>query len=205
MIPDSVIVQIIKVRYLSEIHPFRVYALLESQVFQASTASSVTRPITPPESLQFGYTDLIQVSLGLNLHLFPPGVLHKVTLGHQRHLRVRSTTIFIFLLLTAFQFFREVLLCVHLCFPLIPIPGNVLKEICDPAGAVIRASQFQLADPTISLLELWGAEYQESDAMLVRHEDSAILAKIGIREKCPVSFVGAISGTGKVGLGVFKK
>ena len=76
--------------------------------------------------------------------------------------------------------------------------GNVLKEICDPAGAVIRVGAFQLADPTISVLELWGAEYQESDALLIRHEDAGIVTKMGRREKCPVSFVGAISGNGKV-------
>ncbi|CAN8178843.1 unnamed protein product, partial [Coccothraustes coccothraustes] len=32
--------------------------------------------------------------------------------------------------------------------------GNVLKEISEPAGAVIYASRFQLGDPTLSILEL---------------------------------------------------
>ena len=35
--------------------------------------------------------------------------------------------------------------------------GNVLKEIVDPAGAVIFTEEFQLGDPSISALELWGA------------------------------------------------
>lgn len=35
-----------------------------------------------------------------------------------------------------------------------------MKEICEPRGAIIHADAFQLADPTINVLELWGAEYQ---------------------------------------------
>jgi len=46
--------------------------------------------------------------------------------------------------------------------------GNVLKELVEPAGADIYADRFQLGDPTISTLELWGAEYQENDALLCR-------------------------------------
>lgn len=76
--------------------------------------------------------------------------------------------------------------------------GNVLKEISEPAGGEIHASKFQLGDPTLSILELWGAEYQESNAMLVEAKDKALLQKIGQREKCDVSFVGKITGDGKV-------
>ena len=36
--------------------------------------------------------------------------------------------------------------CGFMGFP--PI-GNVLKEICDPAGAVIYASRFQVGDPQL--------------------------------------------------------
>jgi phosphoribosylformylglycinamidine synthase len=46
--------------------------------------------------------------------------------------------------------------------------GNVLKELVEPAGADIYADRFQLGDPTISTLELWGAEYQENDALLCK-------------------------------------
>lgn len=74
----------------------------------------------------------------------------------------------------------------------------MLKEICEPAGAVIKASGFELGDPTISLLELWGAEYQESNAALVRQSDVDTLQLIGQRERCSVSVVGHISGDGKV-------
>lgn len=73
----------------------------------------------------------------------------------------------------------------------------MLKEICDPAGAVIFTKQFQLGDPTISTLECWGAEYQESDAILIHSEGKNVLERICQREKCPVDFVGEITGDGK--------
>ena len=72
--------------------------------------------------------------------------------------------------------------------------GNVLKEIAYPAGAVIRSKDFTLGDPTISTLELWGAEYQESDAILIKKQDVQLLKKIAEREKVGVSFVGTITG-----------
>jgi phosphoribosylformylglycinamidine synthase len=75
-----------------------------------------------------------------------------------------------------------------------------LKEICEPAGALIHVGNFQLGDPTLSVLELWGAEYQETNAVLVRNKDSDVLRKICSRERCPVSFVGQITGDGKVGM-----
>lgn len=80
------------------------------------------------------------------------------------------------------------------------IPGNVLKEISEPVGAEIHVENFQLGDPTLSVLEVWGAEYQESNALLIRPEHRTTLTKIGLREKCPVSFVGKITGDGKVGV-----
>uniref|UniRef100_A0A2R5L6G5 Phosphoribosylformylglycinamidine synthase n=1 Tax=Ornithodoros turicata TaxID=34597 RepID=A0A2R5L6G5_9ACAR len=76
--------------------------------------------------------------------------------------------------------------------------GNVLKEIVDPCGAVLYTDRFQLGDPTISTLELWGAEYQESDAILVRARDRETLERISERERCPVSFVGEVTGDGRV-------
>nr|XP_037277136.1 phosphoribosylformylglycinamidine synthase-like [Rhipicephalus microplus]XP_037277137.1 phosphoribosylformylglycinamidine synthase-like [Rhipicephalus microplus]XP_037277138.1 phosphoribosylformylglycinamidine synthase-like [Rhipicephalus microplus] len=76
--------------------------------------------------------------------------------------------------------------------------GNVLKEIVEPAGAVIWTKNFQLGDPTITTMELWGAEYQESDAILVRPEDKDVLLRIAARERCPVCIVGEVTGDGHV-------
>ena len=76
----------------------------------------------------------------------------------------------------------------------------MLKEICEPAGALIKASRFDLGDPTLSLLEIWGAEYQESNALLIQSEDTCTLQKLGKREKCPINLVGHITDTGKVSI-----
>ncbi|CAG0892990.1 unnamed protein product [Darwinula stevensoni] len=76
--------------------------------------------------------------------------------------------------------------------------GNVLKEISDPAGALLNADRFTLGDSSISILELWGAEYQESNAILCHEGDLALLQDICIREQCPLDHVGGITGDGKV-------
>lgn len=76
--------------------------------------------------------------------------------------------------------------------------GNVLKELVEPAGGIIYANRFELGDPTINILELWGAEYQENNALLVSKTDAALLSAICKRERCPVNFVGEVTGTGRV-------
>ncbi|XP_025425886.1 phosphoribosylformylglycinamidine synthase isoform X2 [Sipha flava] len=76
--------------------------------------------------------------------------------------------------------------------------GNVLKEIVEPAGAIIYANKFELGDPTINALELWGAEYQENNAILCDKKDLKLLNKISLRERCPVLPVGVVTNNGKV-------
>ncbi|KAK0172935.1 hypothetical protein PV328_006197 [Microctonus aethiopoides] len=76
--------------------------------------------------------------------------------------------------------------------------GNVLKEIVEPAGAVIFTKKFDLGDPSISTMELWGAEYQENDAILCKKNDIELLQSIAKRERCPINFVGTVTGSGKI-------
>lgn len=52
----------------------------------------------------------------------------------------------------------------------------------------------QLGDPTLNALEIWGAEYQESNALLLRPPDRDFLSCVSARERCPVCFVGTITG-----------
>ena len=54
--------------------------------------------------------------------------------------------------------------------------GNVLKEICEPLGATLQVRDILSADPTLSVLELWGAEYQENCALLLRDESEGLFA-----------------------------
>ncbi|KAG8433500.1 hypothetical protein GDO86_017692 [Hymenochirus boettgeri] len=76
--------------------------------------------------------------------------------------------------------------------------GNVLKELSEPQGAVIYTKNFQLGDPTLSVLEIWGAEYQESNALLLRPSEAEFLRSVCRRERCPVDFVGRITGDGRI-------
>lgn len=45
-------------------------------------------------------------------------------------------------------------------------------------------SQIKLGDETMSVLEIWGAEYQENDCILIKAEDKGVLEAICARERC---------------------
>ncbi len=75
---------------------------------------------------------------------------------------------------------------------------NVLKEIVEPAGAQIEIREIPLGDETLSVLEIWGAEYQENDALLVRPEHAELFRALCEREKVPFAYVGHITGDGKI-------
>lgn len=76
--------------------------------------------------------------------------------------------------------------------------GNVLKELVEPAGGIIYFDRFELGDPTMNALELWGAEYQENNALLCGQNDLDILRGICRRERCPINIVGEVTDSGKV-------
>jgi phosphoribosylformylglycinamidine synthase len=73
---------------------------------------------------------------------------------------------------------------------------NVVKEIIYPAGAKIEARKIPVGDSTLSVLEIWGAEYQEQNALLIK--DIELFQKICIREKVPYAVIGTISGDGYI-------
>ena len=75
---------------------------------------------------------------------------------------------------------------------------NVVKEIIYPKGADIDIRQVTLGDPTMSVLEIWGAEYQENDCLLIRSQHRELLSEICEREKCDMQVLGEISGTGRI-------
>ncbi len=75
---------------------------------------------------------------------------------------------------------------------------NVLKELVDPAGARIEVRSIPVGDDTLSVLEIWGAEYQEQDALLLRAGDRERFEAICRREKVPVAFVGRVTGDGRI-------
>ena len=76
--------------------------------------------------------------------------------------------------------------------------GNVLKEIVEPAGASYDIRKVYLGDHTLSVLEIWGAEYQENNALLIKPEDEQLFATLAKRENCPIRVLGQVTGDGRV-------
>jgi phosphoribosylformylglycinamidine synthase len=75
---------------------------------------------------------------------------------------------------------------------------NVVKEIIYPAGARIEIRNIQTGDDTLSVLEIWGAEYQEQDALLLKPENAEKFLSLCRREKAPCSIIGEITGDGYI-------
>ncbi|KIY99597.1 phosphoribosylformylglycinamidinesynthase [Monoraphidium neglectum] len=77
---------------------------------------------------------------------------------------------------------------------------NVVKEIIYPLGAEIDVRAVKVGDETMSVLEIWGAEYQENDCLLIRPESRGLLEAICERERCLMQVIGAIDGSGRITL-----
>ncbi|MEK6742137.1 MAG: phosphoribosylformylglycinamidine synthase [Nitrospirota bacterium] len=75
---------------------------------------------------------------------------------------------------------------------------NVVKEIVHPAGARIEIRKIQVGDETLSALEIWGAEYQEQNALLLRPSHAPLFEDLCRREKVPVAFIGQVTGDGYI-------
>lgn len=75
---------------------------------------------------------------------------------------------------------------------------NVIKEIIYPAGAKIDIKNIPAGDSTLSVLELWGAEFQESNALLIKPASEDMFGEICRREKVPFAIVGRITGDGYI-------
>ncbi|KAF4664485.1 hypothetical protein FOL47_005095 [Perkinsus chesapeaki] len=75
--------------------------------------------------------------------------------------------------------------------------GNVLKEIGEPTGLEIDMKHMLIGDPSMSALELWIAEYQENDALLLPESKLGLLGDLCRREGAPWSKVGSVVKTGR--------
>ncbi len=73
-------------------------------------------------------------------------------------------------------------------------PGNVLKELVEQAGGRIDIRRIRVGDPTMSVLELYVAEYQERNGLLVRPENLARFQEICDREKIGCEVLGEVTG-----------
>jgi len=77
-------------------------------------------------------------------------------------------------------------------------PCNVLTEIVDPAGGRIDIRKIAVGDKTMSVLEIWTAEYQERNALLINPDNLEMFARICHREKVNCEVLGEITGDGRI-------
>ncbi len=77
-------------------------------------------------------------------------------------------------------------------------PCNVLTELVDPAGGRIEIRNIALGDKTMSVLEIWGAEYQERTALLLNPDRLEEFRAICVREKVNCEMLGEVTGDGRV-------
>ena len=77
-------------------------------------------------------------------------------------------------------------------------PGNVLAELINPAGGKINIRKIKLGDPTLAVVEIWCAEYQERCAFLVDPRKIDNLLALCQREKVNCEVLGEITGDGQI-------
>jgi phosphoribosylformylglycinamidine synthase len=75
---------------------------------------------------------------------------------------------------------------------------NVVKEIVYPAGAKIDIRKIRVGDSTLSVLEIWGAEYQEQNALLLKPQHERLFRSYCDREKVPMAIIGRVTGDGYI-------
>lgn len=77
-------------------------------------------------------------------------------------------------------------------------PCNVLTELVEPTGGRIEIRNIRLGDTTMSVLEIWGAEYQERDALLISPDRLDEFLAICEREKVHCEVLGQVTGDGRI-------
>ena len=76
-------------------------------------------------------------------------------------------------------------------------PANVLKELVEKAGGRIELRRIRLGDPTLSVLKIWIAEYQERCGLLIKPERISEFESICEREKVNCEILGTVTGDGR--------
>ena len=71
--------------------------------------------------------------------------------------------------------------------------ANVLKEIIETTGGIIHLDRLTLGDETLTPLEMWIAEYQESNAFVISPDSLEWVKNIAIVENVGLDVVGKIT------------
>ncbi|MBT8345915.1 MAG: phosphoribosylformylglycinamidine synthase [Desulfofustis sp.] len=73
-------------------------------------------------------------------------------------------------------------------------PANVLKELVEESGGKIDIRKINVGDPTMSVLEIYVAEYQERAGLLIRPENINQFKEMCRREKVNCEILGEVTG-----------
>jgi len=73
-------------------------------------------------------------------------------------------------------------------------PANVLKELVEHAGGRVEIRNIRVGDPTMSVLEIYVAEYQERVGLLISPENIERFQAICDREKVACEVLGEVTG-----------
>ncbi len=73
-------------------------------------------------------------------------------------------------------------------------PGNVLKELVEHSGGRIGIRRIKVGDPTMSVLEIYVAEYQERNGFLISPHNIEAFQEICRREKVNCEILGEVTG-----------
>jgi len=76
-------------------------------------------------------------------------------------------------------------------------PANILKELVEKAGGKIELRRIKLGDPTLSVLKIWIAEYQERCGFLIHPKRMEEFKSICGREKVNCEILGEVTGDGR--------
>lgn len=77
-------------------------------------------------------------------------------------------------------------------------PCNVLTELVAPCGGRVEIRNIKIGDETLSVLEIWGAEYQERNGLLVYPDRVKEFQGICRRERSSCEILGEISENGRI-------
>ena len=73
-------------------------------------------------------------------------------------------------------------------------PANVLKELVEQSGGRIEIRNIRVGDPTMSVLEIYVAEYQERAGLLISPDNIDAFKAICEREKVHCEVLGEVTG-----------
>lgn len=73
-------------------------------------------------------------------------------------------------------------------------PANVLKELVEKSGGRVEIRNIRVGDPTMSVLEIYVAEYQERTGFLIGPENIEQFQQICAREKVGCEVLGEVTG-----------